>query len=75
MEVVEGIRVVDEGEVVTAGGVTAGIDLGLHLVSRFFGDELAATVASVMEYRARRAPPLHLGGDWLGRSGLRQPGG
>jgi transcriptional regulator GlxA family with amidase domain len=57
VEVVEGIRVVDEDEVVTAGGVTAGIDLGLHLVSRFFGDELAATVASVMEYRAPSAAP------------------
>jgi transcriptional regulator GlxA family with amidase domain len=50
--VVEGVRVVDEGEVVTAGGVTAGIDLGLHLVARLFDDELAATVASVMEYPA-----------------------
>jgi transcriptional regulator GlxA family with amidase domain len=57
VELVEGMRVVDEGDVVTAGGVTAGIDLGLHLVSRFFGDELAATVASVMEYRAPSAPP------------------
>jgi transcriptional regulator GlxA family with amidase domain len=35
----------DESAVVTAGGVTAGIDLGLHLIARFFDDELAATVA------------------------------
>ena len=50
VHVVDDRRVVDEGEVITAGGVTAGIDLGLHLVARFFDDELAALVASVMEY-------------------------
>jgi transcriptional regulator GlxA family with amidase domain len=55
VNVVEGVRVVDEGDVVTAGGVTAGIDLGLHLVSRFFDEELAALVAEVMEYPAPRA--------------------
>lgn len=55
VNVVEGVRVVDEGEVVTAGGVTAGIDLGLHLVARFFDEELEAVVASVMEYPAPKA--------------------
>jgi transcriptional regulator GlxA family with amidase domain len=50
--VVDDLRVVDEGRVVTAGGVTAGIDLGLHLVSRFFDEELAKVVAEVMEYPA-----------------------
>jgi transcriptional regulator GlxA family with amidase domain len=52
VNVVDGPRVVDEGAVVTAGGVTAGIELGLHLVARFFDDELAETVAKVMEYPA-----------------------
>jgi len=50
VHVVADRRVVDQGNVVTAGGVTAGIDLGLYLVRRFFDDELAATVAEVMEY-------------------------
>ncbi len=44
-------RVVDEGTVVTAGGVTSGIDLGLHLVARFEGDEAARAVARQMEWR------------------------
>ena len=52
VHVVDGPRVVDEGDIVTAGGVTSGIDLGLHLVARLFDEELAATVASVMEYPA-----------------------
>jgi cyclohexyl-isocyanide hydratase len=43
-------RVVDEGNVVTAGGVTAGIDLGLHLVERFAGPEARARVAKQMDY-------------------------
>lgn len=47
--VVEG-RVVDEGPVVTAGGVTAGIDLGLHLVGRLAGCEAQAAVARQMDY-------------------------
>jgi len=55
VHVVDGLRVVDEGDVITAGGVTAGIDLGLHLVERYYGGELAATVAEVMEYAAPKA--------------------
>lgn len=48
-EVVEA-RVVDDGDIVTAGGITAGIDLALHLVGREFGDGIAETVAAEMEY-------------------------
>jgi cyclohexyl-isocyanide hydratase len=43
-------RVVDEGAVVTAGGVTAGIDLGLHLVERLAGADVRARIARQMEY-------------------------
>ena len=50
IEVVDDVRVVDDGAVVTAAGITAGIDLGLYLVGRLFGAELASEVASVLEY-------------------------
>lgn len=43
-------RVVDDGDVVTAGGVTSGLDLAFHLVRREFGDEVADAVAKRMEY-------------------------
>ena len=43
-------RVVDEGQVLTSGGVTSGIDLGLWLVSRYFGPSLAEVVADGLEY-------------------------
>jgi transcriptional regulator GlxA family with amidase domain len=45
-------RVVDDGDRVTAGGVTSGLDLALHLVERFAGAELAAAIAENLEYQA-----------------------
>jgi cyclohexyl-isocyanide hydratase len=43
-------RVVDSGPVVTARGVTAGIDLGLYLVSRIAGRQESLRVAAQMDY-------------------------
>lgn len=43
-------RFVDDGDLVTAGGVTAGLDLALHLVERFAGPEIAGRVATEIEY-------------------------
>ncbi|MFP4228907.1 MAG: DJ-1/PfpI family protein, partial [Salinivenus sp.] len=43
-------RVVDDGAVVTARGVSAGIDLGLHLVDRLAGPSVQAQVAEQMDY-------------------------
>ena len=51
-EVVEA-RVVDDGDLLTAGGVTSGIDLALHLVEREFGADVADRVAAEMEYEPR----------------------
>jgi transcriptional regulator GlxA family with amidase domain len=43
-------RVVDDGDVVTAGGVTSGLDLAVHLVEREFGADVARQVTTEMEY-------------------------
>ncbi|HWO69000.1 MAG TPA: DJ-1/PfpI family protein [Umezawaea sp.] len=43
-------RVVDDGDLVTSGGVTSGIDLALWLVEREFGRDLAERTAERMEY-------------------------
>lgn len=43
-------RVVDTGGVLTAGGVTSGIDLALWLVEREVDEELAERVATTLEY-------------------------
>lgn len=42
-------RVVDEGNIVTAGGVTSGIELGLHLVLRLEGRETCDAIADRIE--------------------------
>ena len=49
-------RIVDEGRVVTAGGVSASIDLGLHLVGRIAGDETREAIASQMDYKSSLDP-------------------
>lgn len=46
-------RVIDAGMVVTCGGVTAGIDLTLHLISRFFDQALRQSVEEYLEYEMR----------------------
>jgi transcriptional regulator GlxA family with amidase domain len=43
-------RFVDDGDIVSAGGVTSGIDLALHLVERFADAEIAERVAREIEY-------------------------
>ncbi len=47
-------RIIDEGDILTAGGISAGIDLALHLVSRFSGSGVATAVAKTMEYTSVR---------------------
>lgn len=49
--VVEDARWVDEGRVVTAAGISAGIDMCLHLIARFEGVEFARATAHQMEFR------------------------
>ena len=44
-------RVVEDDLITTAGGVTASIDLGLHLLRKYFDRELADEVAARLEYR------------------------
>ena len=50
IEVLRDVRWVDEGRIVTAAGVSAGIDMALHLVERLAGRELALRTARHMEY-------------------------
>ena len=43
-------RVVDEGHIITSAGISAGIDMSLHVVSRLYGFETAKWTARRMEY-------------------------
>jgi len=45
-----GTRFVDNGRIATSGGLTSGIDLALHIVARYLGDDAAAATATYMEH-------------------------
>lgn len=59
-DVVEGARFIDNGQVLTAAGISAGIDLSLHIVARLHGVETAQRTADYMEY------------SWINDGGLRR---
>jgi transcriptional regulator GlxA family with amidase domain len=44
------IRWVDTGHIVTSAGISAGIDMSLHLVARLESEDLAVRTARQMEY-------------------------
>lgn len=50
LNVIENQRWVDEGSIITSGGISAGIDMSLHLVSKIHGVELAVKTARQMEF-------------------------
>lgn len=49
-------RYVDDGDVVTSAGVSAGIDMALHLVARLESDDVARAVRRGIQYDP--APPV-----------------
>ncbi|MFI9007848.1 DJ-1/PfpI family protein [Actinosynnema sp. NPDC053489] len=46
-------RVVDDGDLITGGGITSGLDVALWLVERFLGAKTAQRVETVLEYERR----------------------
>ena len=52
-------RVVHRGKVITAAGVSSGIDMGLVLVAAMFGDEMAQVIQLAIEYDPQ--PPFDAG--------------
>ena len=54
-----GQRVVQHGKVITAAGVSSGIDMGLALVAKIAGDEFAKTIQLLIEYDPE--PPFDSG--------------
>jgi transcriptional regulator GlxA family with amidase domain len=50
LTIVKGVRWVDEGDLVTSGGISAGIDMSLHLVSKLQSVSLAEDTAKQMEF-------------------------
>ncbi|HEY0757983.1 MAG TPA: DJ-1/PfpI family protein [Acidisarcina sp.] len=57
-KILSDVAFVDEGRIVTSGGISAGIDMSLHLVGRLTSPELAARTARQMAYRIAPAASL-----------------
>ena len=50
LQVVTGVRWVDQGNIVTSAGISAGIDMSLHLVSKLHSEQLAQLTAKQMDF-------------------------
>jgi transcriptional regulator GlxA family with amidase domain len=66
-QVVDGARVVDDGDLLTAAGVTAGLDLSLWIVERARGAAVADTVATEIEHQ--RVRDVHRSSSRAGKGG------
>lgn len=56
VRVVRDKRWVEEGQLITSAGISAGIDMSLQIVSRLEGKDLAESTARQMEYRWLASP-------------------
>nr|WP_208752123.1 DJ-1/PfpI family protein [Bacillus cereus] len=50
VEVVENVKFVDEGHIITSAGISAGINMSFHIVKNLLGVEIAEETAKSMEY-------------------------
>lgn len=49
-------RIVDDGDLVSAGGVTSGLDLGLYLLEREYGSHVAHAIEQLFVHERRGTP-------------------
>jgi transcriptional regulator GlxA family with amidase domain len=56
LEVQSGKRWVDQGKLITSGGISAGIDMSLYIVSRLMSEALALRTAKQMEFQWTHNP-------------------
>jgi transcriptional regulator GlxA family with amidase domain len=43
-------KFIDEGSIITSGGISAGINMSFHIIKRLLGEDVAKTTAKRMEY-------------------------
>jgi transcriptional regulator GlxA family with amidase domain len=51
IQVVSGVRFVDQGQIITSAGISAGIDMSLYLVQQIYGRNLAELCIKRMEWK------------------------
>ncbi len=49
-KVIRDVKFVDQGAVITSGGISAGINMSFHLLEKLFGVDVARHTAKIMEY-------------------------
>ena len=67
VKVQRGVRFVESGNLACSGGLSAGIDLALRVVTRYFGPDVADETASTMEYMGKGWLDPHDTGDLYAR--------
>jgi len=50
IEVIEGVRFIDNGRIITTEGISAGIDGSLYMIEKLFDHDVAAKLAQYMMY-------------------------
>ncbi|HEA30849.1 MAG TPA: DJ-1/PfpI family protein [Leeuwenhoekiella sp.] len=50
LKVIRNTKFVDEGKIITSGGISAGINMSFHIISKLCGTEIAEQTARKMEY-------------------------
>jgi len=50
LDVKDDVRWVDEGNIVSSAGISAGIDMSLHLISKLYNEDLALKTAKQMQF-------------------------
>lgn len=50
IKVIRDARFVDEGNIITSGGISSGINMSFHIIERLFGAEVVKNTAKRMEY-------------------------
>ncbi|WP_242261147.1 DJ-1/PfpI family protein [Bacillus cereus group sp. BfR-BA-01453] len=50
VEIMENVKFVDEGHIITSAGISAGINMSFHIVKNLLGVEIAEDTAKSMEY-------------------------
>ena len=58
VRVEENVRWVEDGKVISSAGISAGIDMSLHLVAKLESEELAVATARQMDYRGQKEMDL-----------------
>jgi transcriptional regulator GlxA family with amidase domain len=50
IQVIKNVKFVDENNILTSGGISAGINMSFHIIKRLFGITIAQATAKYMEY-------------------------